>query len=564
MMEATAVSGIPELLSQWDHEKNAGLDPSKLRVNSNRKAWWKCREGHSWEAVIASRKKHGCPYCSGRYPVKGVNDIPTVCPEMAADWDYESNAGTLPEDYTRCSEKKVWWLCENGHSYFQAVKIHTRGGKCPYCYGKQTLKGFNDLGTENPPFLQEWDFEKNMPVTPADLRIHSNKKVWWKCGRGHSWQISVNHRSTGSGCPYCSGKAVLKGFNDLATVLPSVAGEWDYEKNEGLAPDMVSMGCNRRVWWKCREGHSWQATVYSRRIHGCPYCGRRKLLTGFNDLLTVDPALAAQWDYIRNVGIRPEDVTPCAGNIVWWKCEKGHSWKAKVANRSYGTGCPYCSGKMPVTGENDLGSRHPELLVFWDWEKNVDIAPENVTCSSARKVWWKCEKGHSWKTAVHDIVYGSRCPYCAGKKALAGFNDLKTVLPDVAREWDYKKNGSLTPEQVTYCCSRKIWWRCSQGHSWQAGIDNRKSGTGCPYCSGNTVLKGENDLATLMPYLAEEWDNEKNRNLKPENVSPGSNRKVWWRCAKGHSWKSSVCERASGSGCPCCAGKTIVRTRFIT
>lgn len=194
----------------------------------------------------------------------------------------------------------------------------------------------------------------------------------------------------------------------------------------------------------------------------------------------------------------------------------------------------------------------------------MDIAPENMACSSARKVWWKCEKGHSWKTAVFNIVIGRRCPYCAGRKVLAGFNDLKTVLPDIAAEWDYGKNGSLTPEQVTYCSSRKIWWRCSQGHGWQAGIDNRKSGTGCPYCSGNIVLKGENDLATLMPYLAEEWDNEKNGSLKPENVSPGSSRKVWWKCGNGHSWKSSVCGRASGSGCPCCAGKTIVRTRFIT
>lgn len=101
---------------------------------------------------------------------------------------------------------------------------------------------------------------------------------------------------------------------------------------------------------------------------------------------------------------------------------------------------------------------------------------------------------------------------------LAGFNDLKTVLPDIAREWDYKKNGSLTPEQVTHCCSRKIGGAAVMDI---AGIDNRKSGTGCLYCSGNTVLKGENDLATLMPYLAEEWDNEKNGSIKPENVSPG-------------------------------------------
>ena len=77
---------------------------------------------------------------------------------------------------------------------------------------------------------------------------------------------------------------------------------------------------------------------------------------------------------------------------------------------------------------------------------------------------------------------GTGCPYCAGKKVLKGYNDLKTVNPTLAKEWNYEKNNGLTPEDVMPNSNKKVWWKCSKGHEWQAMVINRNKGRGCPKC----------------------------------------------------------------------------------
>ena len=82
----------------------------------------------------------------------------------------------------------------------------------------------------------------------------------------------------GSGCPYCAGKKVLKGFNDLATLEPKVAESWHPTLNGRLTPETVTVGSRRKVWWQCPEGHVWKAVVYSRagrQRAGCPVCAGR-------------------------------------------------------------------------------------------------------------------------------------------------------------------------------------------------------------------------------------------------------------------------------------------------
>ena len=99
---------------------------------------------------------------------------------------------------------------------------------------------------------------------------------------------------------------------------------------------------------------------------------------------------------------------------------------------------------------------------------------------------------------------------------------------------------------------KKVWWKCEKGHEWQARISHRNKGIGCPYCSGKKVLQGYNDLATINPELAKEWNCEKNGNLKPEDFTANSGKKVWWKCEKGHEWKATIANRNRGRGCPIC------------
>ena len=138
-------------------------------------------------------------------------------------------------------------------------------------------------------------------------------------------------------------------------------------------------------------------------------------------------------------------------------------------------------------------------------------------------------------------------------------NNLESLYPELAKEWDYKKNGILTPQMVTKGSAKKVWWLCKEGHNYEASIYNRVSGKGCPYCSGNKVLLGYNDLATTKPELAKEWDYKKNGNLTPQMLTKGSNKKVWWLCKKGHSYEATISNRASGKGCPYCSGSKTER-----
>lgn len=116
--------------------------------------------------------------------------------------------------------------------------------------------------------------EKNGTLLPSAVSPYSNRRVWWRDELGHVWQATVSARTQhGSGCPYCSGKTALPGFNDLATLAPEVAAQWHPTLNGTLTPDQVTAGSHRTAWWECPSGHIWKAIVYSRA--GPQKCGSR-------------------------------------------------------------------------------------------------------------------------------------------------------------------------------------------------------------------------------------------------------------------------------------------------
>lgn len=265
--------------------------------------------------------------------------------------------------------------------------------------------------------------------------------------------------------------------------------QWHPQKNGCLTPVQVNPGSHRKVWWQCKKGHVWQAVVKSRALlnTGCPVCAGKQVVPGENDLATLFPDLAEQWHPTKNGDFTPEQVTPGSHKRVWWLCPKGHQWQAMVISRTAGQGCPVCASKVIVPGENDLASLFPDLIGQWDGEKNGALTPEQVSPYSNRRVWWRCEKGHSWQAAVSARTYrGSGCPYCTGRKVLPGFNDLATLFPDLAEQWHQELNGSLKPDRVTAGSRQAVWWQCPLGHVWKARIHSRtgRQRCGCPVCAG--------------------------------------------------------------------------------
>jgi len=324
---------------------------------------------------------------------------------------------------------------------------------------------------------KSWHPIKNGNLSLFDLLPQSNKKVWWMCDKGHEWQTTMANRTgtNKTGCPYCSGKKPTKD-NNFAVLFPDLVKEWHPEKNKPLNPEEYLPYSSKRVWWRCGKGHNWQSRIAdrSRKKNGCPYCSGR-LACDDNCLLTLFPAIAKEWHPTKNGGLTSKDITPGSDKKVWWRCREGHSWVANVWHRTgRASGCPYCSGRY-ATVDINLSSLFPELLKEWHYEKNKTLKPEDLRPQSNKKVWWKCSEGHEWKTSPNKRTGRdhTNCPYCAGKLRL-DINDIHTFVE--------RRGGKLLSNSYLNA-HIPLNVQCHLGHNFTIAYNNAKYGNWCPYCS---------------------------------------------------------------------------------
>lgn len=269
-----------ELLNEWDFSRNRDKDISYLKLS--KKYWWICRKdkGHKWEATLSHRKTgRGCPYCARQKFLK-EESFGFLFPNLLKEWDFDKNK-INPYETSPKSSKRVWWVCENNHSWCALINPRTiRNVGCPYCAGKLPTDS-NNLLLLFPDIVLEWDYEKNN-ADPKQILPNSNKKMWWICSKNpnHKWKCSVNNRvSNKSSCPYCAGQKVLK-EESFGSLFPDLMKEWDFDKNE-LDPYKLSVRSSKKTWWICKHNHSWSATI-NHRTNGssCPYCSKRVSKSG--------------------------------------------------------------------------------------------------------------------------------------------------------------------------------------------------------------------------------------------------------------------------------------------
>lgn len=213
--------------------------------------------------------------------------------------------------------------------------------------------------------------------------------------------------------------------------------------------------------------------------------------------------------------------------------------------------------------KDTLDITHPLVAAEWHPMKNGCLSPSDVTQGSAKVVWWQGSQcHHEWDVKICVRTSQAQgCPYCNNKRVLKGFNDLETTHPHLAAEWHPTKNGSLHPTEIVRGNSKKVWWLGSKClHEWEAKTTDRVvKGSNCPYCSGQKVLAGFNDLSTTHPDLAVMWDYSKNVGVLPTEIHAGSKKKRFWICPKNHTWESPVAWQAvkAGKYCRVCAGNIL-------
>ena len=413
---------------------------------------------------------------------------------------------------------------------------------------KKILSGY-------PELVSEWHPTKNGELKPEDFTHASNKKVWWLCPKGHSYESIINNRTRKkpTGCQKCK---------NLDSLFPSVSSEWHPTKNGDSKPEEFAGSSGKKVWWLCPKGHEYDSTISGRtrkgQSRGCPYCSGHKVGED-NNLKFLFQKIAKEWHPTKNGSSRPEEFSSCSHKKVWWLCPKGHSYDSSISGRTrkdVSRGCPYCSNQK-VGEDNNLLFVFPRVADEWHPTKNEELKPEEFASRSGKKVWWLCPKGHSYYSEIQSRTGKNKsgCPYCSGNK-VSDDNNLNHLFPKVASEWHPTKNGVLKPEDFTHGSGQKVWWLCPKGHEYDSMIAARTgiNPTGCPYCSNQKVGE-DNNLLSLFPKIADEWHPTKNGELKPDEVTYGSKKKVWWLCPKGHEYDSVIAPRTSKrqQGCPYCS-----------
>ncbi|MEE0686777.1 MAG: zinc-ribbon domain-containing protein [Lachnospiraceae bacterium] len=467
----------PEIVLNWDDSIN-DFQPDEVYVGSTKKAFFICSKGHKYEMTIRDFcRGYRCPICIGKIVKKGINDFAHLYPRLLKEWDFSKNA-IQPDSINENYYKKVWWLGQCGHKWQASVYSRTKmNTNCPICaverhaslsekcvlYYIKKYGGFNavyenyrsdaikleldvyikDINTAIEYDGERWHQDINRDIEKDKLCCENNIRL-----------IRIREY----GCPQ---------YEYLSDVI-----ELTNNKTKGIEDGIVQLMKKLNI-------DDFVVDIEKDMSH---ILSMINFMVKENSIQTKYPKLAEEWHPSKNGNLRPIHTKEKSNKKVWWLGQCGHEWQATVYDRIDGDNCPYCSNHRVLAGFNDLMTTMPQLLKEWNYNKNKDIQPYEVTKASKKKVWWICINGHEWQATLSHRSKGRGCPYCSGRRILEGYNDLGTKNIQLVREWNYKKN-TIQPSEVGCQSTKKVWWICHNcGYEWQARIDNRNNKRGCPKC----------------------------------------------------------------------------------
>ena len=258
----------------------------------------------------------------------------------------------------------------------------------------------------------------------------------------------------------------------LASFRPDLVKEWDYKKNFPLTPFMFPKSSSKESWWKCKKNHSWKNTI-NKRYNGrnCPYCSNQ-LVSLENSLHKLFPKIAKEFHPTKNGKLTAKTISPGSNRNIWWHCKNNHEWQAKPTKRKQNNrngDCPIC---------RSFGFNYPKLLKYWDYKKNK-VSPYSLRLASSKQesknLYFICKNKHSFKkNLIAFKMSPNHCPICVS---------IEYLNPFLLKEWNYKKNTTISPNTYPAMSRKKVWWICKNKHTWQDSISLRHLGWGkCKKC----------------------------------------------------------------------------------
>jgi hypothetical protein len=231
--------------------------------------------------------------------------------------------------------------------------------------------------------------------------------------------------------------------------------------------------------------------------------------------------------------------------------------------------------RQKVSPTYNLQVLYPSVAQRWHPTRNNGLLPSKVAPRTTRKAWWLCPIVspcgciHEYEQSIVNKVNGTNCPYCstAGGKKICYHQSLAFLYPEISQQWHGGKNIDPTPDKVPPHSNKLVWWLCPNTcpygcrHEYQQIINDKVSGKGSPYCciGGAKQICFHQSLAFLHPEISQQWHKEKNGDLTPSQVTPGSNKIVWWLCPQTcpygciHEYQQIIQDKVKGIGCPYCS-----------
>lgn len=400
------------------------------------------------------------------------------------------------------------------------------------------------------------------------MSISTKDDIWWKCPVcSYSWakspssRIYVNDGVYGvRKCPVCAGIIRVISY---AEEYPELAARFVNELNGCSLNDVPASSSKEDYWWHCDICHKdFESTVEGMirskktAFKGCSYCAGKKV-TRENSFAFCHPEVMDEFDP-SNI-IDPYTVVEYSDKHAKWTCRNNpaHKWEASFEARALGQGgCNICRGyqygKM-------FFEEHGELEKYYDTNENQRPF-KSYSNMSNDYVLWRCDKGHTFRRTIYNMgrMDSFRCPVCENYLLQIGENDLASQYPDLAKEFDVKKNKSTPQEIIISSTNPDTWWTCAVWHEFQRSVSSRINRSAeCPVCNRTIVVKGVNDFQHAYPVVEEVWDYEQNERT-PDRISDRCNEKFYLKCNKGHRYVAALSTLKSNDfQCLVCSNKII-------
>ena len=476
---------------------------------------------------------------------------------------YNIENKNLPDVISVSGKEHIYCRCEYGHDFSQiANKMSQRKRDdngiifCPECHRlgirrkpyieRKTYKiSFYDycqMDDDRKYLLNEWNYDDNIAlgIDIKEIGAGSNKKVWWTCPKGHRYDMAISDRSKENGnCPFCRGRRVLVGSNDLESQYPDVALDWDYEKNE-LRPNEVIQHSSKKAHWKCHKcGHEWIAQIGHRTSKtqpaGCPKCINHGMSRAEMCIYLSIKKYYPDTEYRKKLfGSEFDIFIPSIKFAIEYDGEYFHNNAIKQKKDD---------SKTSLMRENSIYFLRVKEIrnVNFDYSYNDGILFVNVNRNTNYK-----EISRQVLICLNeqfDICIGNDIDDDIVQQAISQIksqnyqNSLLNKFPEIAKEWHPIKNSNLEPKYLDAHAHVDAWWICSKCNNEFAKPVFRRTDIrphqagGCPYCSGQRRKVGFNDLETLFHGISKHWVKEKNDEIgmKLEKCSPCSVKYAYWK-----------------------------------